>query len=87
MAITHSAKKAWRQNLKSKKRNSVKKDETKKLLKEFKSLVSQKKEKEAGAVLSKIYKSLDKAVKTGVIKKNAASRKKSRMAKLAKSQK
>jgi small subunit ribosomal protein S20 len=87
MAITHSAKKAWRQNLKCKKRNSAQKNQTKKLLKEFKSLASQNKEKEAKEVLSKVYKSLDKAVKTGIIKKNAASRKKSRMAKLAKSQK
>jgi len=31
--------------------------------------------------LPQIYKSLDKAAKTGLIKKNTASRKKSRMAK------
>lgn len=40
------------------------------------------------ANLPQIYKALDKAVKAGVIKKNAASRKKSRIAKaLAKSPK
>lgn len=87
MAITKSAKKALRQSLRRKKRNLVYKNKIKDLQKQVKDLVSQKKIKEAKALLPKIYKALDKAAKVGVIKKNAASRKKSRLTKLiAKSQ-
>jgi small subunit ribosomal protein S20 len=81
MAITKSAKKALRQSIRRKARNLVYKDKIKNLLKEARSLVSQKKIKEAKALLSNIYKALDKAAKKGVIKKNTASRKKSRIAK------
>jgi len=45
-------------------------------------LISQKKIKEAKELLPKIYKALDKAAKTGVIKENKAARKKSKIAKL-----
>ena len=38
-----------------------------------------KKDKEAEALLPKLYQALDKAAKIGVIKKNEASRKKSRL--------
>ncbi len=87
MAITKSAKKALRQGLRRKKRNLVYKNKIKDLQKQVKNLVSQKKIKEAKGLLPKIYKALDKAAKVGVIKKNAASRKKSRLTKLiAKSQ-
>lgn len=87
MAITKSAKKALRQSLRRKKRNLVYKNKIKDLQKQVKNLVSQKKIKEAKRLLPKIYKALDKAAKVGVIKKNAASRKKSRLTKLmAKSQ-
>jgi small subunit ribosomal protein S20 len=41
------------------------------------------KQKEAGKLLPQAYKAIDKAVKRGVIKKNTAARKKSRLAKLA----
>jgi len=44
-------------------------------------LVSQKKQEEAKKLLPQIYKILDKAAKTGLIKKNTAARKKSRIAK------
>ncbi|MFH1036723.1 MAG: 30S ribosomal protein S20 [Patescibacteria group bacterium] len=82
MAITSSAKKALRQSFRKRVMNVAKKDKIKKLLKEFKLFISQKKTEEAKQLLSKIYKSLDKAAKSGVIKKNAASRKKSRIASL-----
>ena len=82
MAITKSAKKALRQSLRRKAGNLVYKDKIKNLLKEARNLVSQKKVKEAKALLSNIYKALDKAAKKGVIKKNTASRKKSRISKL-----
>lgn len=82
MPITRSAKKALRQSLRRKARNIQQKQKIKNLLKEVKSLVSQKKIKEAKQLLPRIYKSLDKAAKTHLIKKNTAARKKSRIAKL-----
>lgn len=81
MAITKSAKKALRQNIKRKAHNVIYKDKIKILVKEARSLVLAKKNKEAEAVLPKLYEALDKAAKVGVIKKNEASRKKSRLAK------
>lgn len=80
MAITKSAKKALRQNVRRKARNLVYKKSLKKTVKEVVSLVSQNKEKEAKALLPKVYEMLDKSAKAGIIKKNTASRKKSRLA-------
>lgn len=82
MAIKKSAKKALRKSLKRRKQNLLKKQKIKSLLKEVKGLVSQKKIEEAKKLLPQVYKALDKAAKTGVIKKNTAARKKSRIAKL-----
>ena len=81
MAITKSAKKALRQNIKRKRGNIKKKKKMRTLVKEARVLISQKKSGEAEKLLPEIYKSLDKAAKTNVIKKNAASRKKSRISK------
>ena len=82
MPITKSAKKALRQSLKRRVRNLSYKKKIKKLLKEVKSLVSKEKIKEAKALLPQVYKIIDKATKVGLIKKNTASRKKSRITKL-----
>ena len=82
MPITKSAKKALRQSLRRRYRNIQKKEKIKKLLKEVKNLVFQKKIKEAKNLLPQVYKLLDKAAKTGLIKKNTAARKKSRITKL-----
>ena len=82
MAITKSAKKAIRQDARRRSRNVRKKNTLKSLLKEVKDLVSENKKEEAKKLLPKAYKLLDKAAKTGIIKKNTSSRKKSRMAKL-----
>jgi len=82
MPIKKSAKKALRQSKRRRTRNIQKKRKIKDLLKEVENLVSQKKIKEAKNLLPKVYKFLDKAVKTGLIKKNTASRKKSRITKL-----
>lgn len=82
MAITKSAKKALRQNIKRKAHNLVYKNKIKILIKETKLLVAEKKIKEAQALLPKIYQAFDKAAKIGVIKKNNASRHKSRLTKL-----
>jgi len=82
MPITKSAKKALRQSLKRRARNLQKKKKIKDLLKEVRNLIFQKKVEEAKKLLPQIYKLLDKAAKAGLIKKNAASRKKSRITKL-----
>lgn len=81
MAITKSAKKALRQSLRRRTRNIQKKKKIKNLLKEVKKLISQKKIEEVKKLLPQIYKLLDKAAKTGLIKKNTVSRKKSRITK------
>jgi small subunit ribosomal protein S20 len=82
MPITKSAKKALRQNRKRKLRNIADKKKIKELTKKVKFLASQKNKKEGEKFLPQIYKALDKAAKTGVIKKNKAARKKSRITKL-----
>jgi small subunit ribosomal protein S20 len=82
MAITKSAKKAHRQSIRRRTRNLVYKEKIKGPLKEARNLVSQKKLEEAKSLLVKIYKALDKAAKKGVIKKNTAARKKSRITRL-----
>lgn len=82
MPIKNSAKKALRQNIKHKERNSVYENKIKNLIKEVRLLAAQKKTKEVKNLLPQIYKALDKAAKVGVIKKNNASRKKSRITKL-----
>lgn len=81
MAITKSAKKAIRQNATRRERNFVYRDKIKALVKEVRTLVSQKKVEEAKKILPQVYQILDKAAKVGVIKKNNASRKKSRITK------
>lgn len=82
MAITRAAKKAFRQSQRHEKKNSQIKKKMKILLKDFQSLILAKKAEETKKTLSQIYKTLDKAAKIGIIKKNAASRKKSRLARL-----
>ena len=82
MAITKSAKKAIRQSATRKEHNIVYKDKIKALVKEARALVLAKKMAEAKKLLPEIYQALDKAAKVGVIKKNNASRRKSRLTKL-----
>ena len=82
MAITKSAKKAIRQSARRKEQNVVYKDKIKELVKEARVLVSEKKLSEAKKLLPEIYSALDKAAKVGVVKKNNASRHKSRMTRL-----
>lgn len=82
MAITKSAKKALRQNIKRKAHNLVYSNKIKSLVKEVRGLILAKKPKEAEVILPRLYQALDKAAKVGIIKKNAASRKKSRLTKL-----
>ena len=49
------------------------------VVKAMRTLISAKKIEEAKALLPKLYKTLDKAAKVGVMKKNTVSRKKSRI--------
>jgi small subunit ribosomal protein S20 len=79
MPITSSAKKALRQNAKNRERNVARKKAAKDVVKQFRKLVSQKKADEAKALLPKVMKTLDKVAKAGTIKKNTASRLKSRL--------
>jgi len=53
-------------------------------IKDIKKLVAGKKINEAKKALANAYQALDKAAKAGTIKKNAASRKKSRLSALIK---
>lgn len=80
MPIKKAAKKHLRQSTKRRTRNLAVKTNLKENIKNFRGLVLNKKISEAKIQLQKCYKFLDKAVKYGVIKKNNASRRKSRLA-------
>ena len=82
MPITKSAQKALRQSARRHAQNLRKKGAYKNLIKEIKKLISSGKAKDAKNLLPQLYKALDKAAKTNVIKKNKAARLKSRVTKL-----
>jgi len=82
MPIKKSAKKNLRKAEKRRIRNLLKKRKIKELTKEIKKFLGEGKIEEAKKILPSLYKALDKAAKTGVIKENTAARKKSRIAKL-----
>lgn len=77
-----SAIKALRQSKRRKVRNVIRKNTYKAAVKQFKKLVIAGKKDEALKLLPQVYKNLDKAAKTGAIKKNTASRLKSRTTRL-----
>ena len=79
MAITKAAQKALRQSKRRRTVNIKRQINLKNLLKEVKLLVSQKKIEEAKKILPQVYQILDKSAKVGLIKKNTASRRKSRI--------
>lgn len=81
MPIIKSAKKALRSSAKKKVFNDRRIKAVKETVKEIKKFLAAGKKIEAQKAISEAYKALDKAAKTGVIKKNAASRKKSRLMK------
>lgn len=87
MPITRNAKKALRVSLRKKAVNDRVKKSLKEGAKTTEKLVVAKKWKEAKANLSAAYSAIDKAVKKGVIKKNTAARKKSRLSKITKESK
>jgi len=93
MPITKSAKKALRQNKRRRERNLRRLDVLKNTIKKIKKLVAEtekaasegelrQRREEALKLLPITYKAIDKAAKAGIIKKNNADRKKSRLTKL-----
>ena len=78
MPITKSAEKALRQNAKRKVLNIRYKQNFRVLIKDYRKIVKTEANK-AKEILPKIYQALDKATKHGTIKKNTASRYKSRL--------
>lgn len=84
MPITKSAEKALRQSIRKKKFNLSKKRAMNEIIRKIKKLKAEGKKDEAQKLVSSAYKTFDKAAKRGVIKKNAASRKKSRITKFLK---
>ncbi|MDO8676306.1 MAG: 30S ribosomal protein S20 [Candidatus Azambacteria bacterium] len=82
MPITKAAKKALRKNKRQRENNLNKSRLLKDELSALKKLITAKTKKGAAELLPKIYKALDKAVKTNLLKKNTASRMKSRLTKI-----
>lgn len=78
MPITQSAIKAHRQSLKKNAENNVVKKRLKASVKEFVGYLSTDVEK-AKEFIPNVYKAIDKTAKRGILKKNSASRKKSRL--------
>ena len=81
MPSSLSAKKRDRQNAKRRGRNRWRKDQVKEVVKTFEKLVHDGKKDEATTQLSQVFKKLDRVSAKGTIHKNAANRKKARMAK------
>lgn len=79
MPITSSAKRAIRVAERRRVYNLRRVDAMKSAVKEFRKLAALGKIKEAEAKLPGVYRAIDKAAKRGVIKKNTAARKKSRI--------
>jgi len=79
MPITKSAKKSMLQSLKRQKQNLHYKKKMKEVRKEIMRLAENKKFEDAKALLGQYYKAIDKAAKVNILKKNTASRKKSRL--------
>lgn len=84
MPITSSAKKALRSSKRKRLVNLAAKEKLAKTVKSVKKLVVAKTKEGSKEALKLAYQALDKAAKNGVIKKNTASRKKSRLAKAIK---
>ena len=84
MAITRGAKKAHRSSLRKRRFNLVRKNKVSRAIKALKKLLVSGNKKEAELAMRQVQSALDKAVKGKTLKKNTASRKKSRLSKLLK---
>jgi small subunit ribosomal protein S20 len=83
MPITQSAKKAIRGSLRKKAFNDQRKKAMKEIIKKIEKTVKTDKA-EAAKMLSTAFQAIDKSAQKGVIKKNNAARRKSRLSKLVK---
>ncbi len=79
MAITKGAKKAHRSSLKKRVFNMRTKSTLTDVVKKVKKHIIAGELKEATTLMPEAYKAIDKAAKRGVLKPNAAARKKSRL--------
>ncbi len=84
MPIIKSAKKALRQSKKRKAVNDRRTKAMKDAIKKVERSVKEKKADAAQKLLPVAFAAIDKAAKRGVIKKNTAARKKSRLARISK---
>lgn len=79
MPITKGAQKAHRSSLHKRVYNVRRKSQMNEVVKKIRKHISAGNTNEAAAALPTAYKAIDKAAKRGVIKKNTAARKKSRL--------
>ena len=84
MPIIKSAKRNIRGSARKAVYNARRSKAMKEVVKDIRTLVAGKDKKSSEALLSKAYKAIDKAAKGNTIKKNTASRKKSRLARAIK---
>ncbi len=84
MPITRSAKKALRGSARKKGINDRRKKAVKESIKKVEKFIKEKKVDEGKKILHLAYKAIDKAAKTGVISKNTAARRKSKVARMVK---
>lgn len=82
MPITKAAKKSLKQREERTTRNAKTKRAFRELVKKIETLVSENKIEEAKKIIPQVYKTIDKAAKKGIIKKNTAARKKARLSSL-----
>lgn len=82
MPRIQSAKKALRQSTKRKEKNASQMRVLKNVVKQYRKTVSAGNIEDATKELPKVYKTLDKAAKTSLIKGNKADRMKSRLTRL-----
>ena len=78
MPITSSAKKALRASRRKRVFNLRSRNNADKVIKDFRKLIAAKDKAGAAKLISSLYQSVDKSVKTGYVKPNTASRTKSR---------
>jgi small subunit ribosomal protein S20 len=80
VADSRSAQKRIRQNIKRRSRNRWRKEQVKEAVREFNDALRAGDRAKAAEQLKLVYKRLDKVAAKGTIHKNAAARKKSRLA-------
>jgi small subunit ribosomal protein S20 len=82
MPVKESAKKALKQTKKHRLLNVARQKTAKDIVKKIKKMALAGQKDEAKKLISQAYQAIDKTAKRGIIKKNTAARKKSRLMKL-----